>query len=213
VAFRPDRSGFIETAHPYVERIDGRVMADWCTAAAHVIPKGSPCYIETTVDAGRTAGTRPVRCSSVAPGIRTTEAPTKGLSTFNNMAFGLAVYASQCGLSTPHARLASSRWSDTTGRAFHPQGSNERFQGPYNISSPIPKLAWRNRIDRSVGEPRCARRCRRTEARSSQPTAVCATDPCRIACASATYLSPASRVLRRHLMRGIPTRPSRNQIG
>jgi hypothetical protein len=51
-----------------------------------------------------------------------------GLSTLNSMAFGLAVYASQCGLLPHHARLASSCWSDSTGRAFHPHGSAERFQ-------------------------------------------------------------------------------------
>ena len=83
-----------------------------------------PC----SVDAGRTAGTRPLRCRSMAPGMRTAKAPTKGLSTLNSMAFGLAVYASQCGLPRPDARLASGRWSDATGRAFHPQGSDERFQ-------------------------------------------------------------------------------------
>lgn len=44
-----------------------------------------------------------------------------------------------------HARLASGRWSGVTGRAFHPQGSDERFQ--INSSS-FPKLAWRNRCDR-----------------------------------------------------------------
>jgi hypothetical protein len=78
-------------------------------------------------------------------------------------------YASQCELPTPHARLVSSRWSDTTGRAFDPQGSNKRFQGAYSISSPFPKLAWRNRIDRSIGEPPCARRCRRPGARKTAP--------------------------------------------
>ena len=51
-----------------------------------------------------------------------------GLSTLNSMAFGLAVYASQGGLPHHHARLASGRWSGATGRAFHPQGSDERFQ-------------------------------------------------------------------------------------
>ena len=51
-----------------------------------------------------------------------------GLSKLNSMAFGLAVYASQGWLPRPHARLASGRWSGATGRAFHPQGSNERFQ-------------------------------------------------------------------------------------
>jgi hypothetical protein len=106
----------------------------------------SPC----SVDAGRTARTRPLRCSSAAPGIRTAKAPAKGLSTLNSMAFGLAVYASQCGLPTPHARLASSRWSDSTGRAFRPQGSDERFQSVSYISSSSPKLTWRNLIDRSI---------------------------------------------------------------
>ena len=79
-------------------------------------------------DAGRTAYTRPLRCSSVALGISKAKAPTKGLSTLNSMAFGLAVYASQCGLPQPHARLASSCWSGSTGRASHPKGSDERFQ-------------------------------------------------------------------------------------
>ncbi len=44
------------------------------------------------------------------------------------MAFGLAVYASPRGSPQRDARLASSCWSDTTGRAFHPQGSYERFR-------------------------------------------------------------------------------------
>src|SRR5262249_53156730 len=104
----------------------------------------SPC----SVDAGRIAGTRPWRCRGAAPGIRKARAPTKGLSTLKSMAFGLAVYASQCGLPTPHARLDSSCWSDSTGRAFHPQGSDERFQSVTYISSSSPKLACRNRIDR-----------------------------------------------------------------
>jgi hypothetical protein len=77
-----------------------------------------PC----SVDAGRTAGTRPVQCRSVAPGIRTAKAPAKGLSTLNSMAFGLAVYASPRRLPYYDARLASGRWSGATGRAF-PAGS------------------------------------------------------------------------------------------
>ncbi len=79
-------------------------------------------------DAGRTTYTRPLRCSSVALGISKAKAPTKGLSTLNSTAFGLAVYASQDGLPRHHARLASGRWSGATGRAFHPQDSDERFQ-------------------------------------------------------------------------------------
>src|SRR5262249_39336855 len=74
-------------------------------------------------------------------------------------------------------RLASSRWSDSTGRVFHPQGSNERFQSVSYISFSFPKLAWRNLMGRSVGRSPCARRsdrprlprlnrlrCRRTDA-------------------------------------------------
>ena len=52
-------------------------------------------------DAGRTAGTRPLQCRGVALGHRTAKAPARGLSTLNSMAFGLAVYASQCRLPCP----------------------------------------------------------------------------------------------------------------
>ena len=101
-------------------------------------------------DADRTACTRPVRSSNMAPAGRTTKAPAKGLSTLNSMAFGLAVYASQHGLPRHHARLASGRWSDATGRASHPQGSVERFQFCFLTSHPpFPSFAWRNRPDRS----------------------------------------------------------------
>jgi hypothetical protein len=106
----------------------------------------SPC----SVDAGRTAITRPLRCRSAAPGITKARAPTRGLSTLNSMAFGLAVRASRCGLPAPRAGLASSCWSGSTGRAFHPQGPDERFRRVYDISSSSPKLAWRNGIDRSI---------------------------------------------------------------
>jgi len=104
----------------------------------------SPC----SVDAGRTAGTRPLRCSSVAPGDRTAKAPAKGLSTLNSMAFGLAVYAPQCGLPTPHARLASGRWSGAAGRVFHPQGSTERYQSSLLHLIPLSQASCRNRSDR-----------------------------------------------------------------
>jgi len=79
-------------------------------------------------DSGRTACVRPLQRSSVAPGMQKAEAPTKGLSELNSMAFGLAVYASWSELPQYHATLASSCWSSSTGRDFHPQGSDERFQ-------------------------------------------------------------------------------------
>jgi len=71
---------------------------------------------------------RPIGCCHVAPGMKKAKAPTMGLSELNSMAFGLAVYASQCGLLQPHARLASGCSSGSTRRAFHPQNSDERFQ-------------------------------------------------------------------------------------
>ena len=82
----------------------------------------------------------------MAPAMRTAKAPCElSISELNSMAFGLAVYASQDGLPRHHARLASGRWSSATGRAFHPQGSNERFQSCLLTShSPFPSLAWRN---------------------------------------------------------------------
>ena len=74
------------------------------------------------------------------------KAPTKGLSRLNSMAFGLAVYASQGRLLRPHARLASGCWSGSPGRAFHPQGSNERFQDCFLTSlSSSPKLCLAQR--------------------------------------------------------------------
>ena len=101
-------------------------------------------------DAGMTAGTRPLQCRGVAPGHRTAKAPARGLSALHSMASGLAVYASPDGLPRLGAKLASSRWSDATGRAFHPQGPNRRFQSVFVISSSFSKLAWRNRCGRSA---------------------------------------------------------------
>lgn len=69
-----------------------------------------------------------IKCRSVALASGIAKAPTKGLSTLNSMAFGLAVYASPDELPTFDVRLASGRWSVSTRRAFHPQDSCERFQ-------------------------------------------------------------------------------------
>jgi len=93
--------------------------------------------------------TRPLRCSRVTPGMRKAKVPTKGLSTLNSMAFGLAVYASQCGLPSPHARLASGRWSGVTGRAFHPQDSAERFPSCFLHLIPLSQASCRNLIRRA----------------------------------------------------------------
>ena len=115
-----------------------------CREANRVLPSswGTPSVrLRMFFDSGRTACTRPIWSSSMALGMRKTKAPTTSLSKLNSMAFGLAVYASWCGLLQPHARLPSSRWSDAAGWAFHPQGSYERFQsGLLTCSSSSPKL-------------------------------------------------------------------------
>ena len=65
----------------------------------------------------------------MAPAMEKAKAPCDlSISKLNSMAFGLAVYASPDGLPAYDARLASGRWSSSTGRAFHPQDSYERFQ-------------------------------------------------------------------------------------
>ena len=98
-------------------------------------------------DAGRTACTRPYSAAAWPLVIERQRLPRLGLSTLNSMAFGLAVYASQCGLLQHHARLASSCWSGSTGRASHPQGSDERFQSCKLHLIPLSQASWHNHID------------------------------------------------------------------
>jgi hypothetical protein len=45
VAFSPERTAFLADGWPYVTKIDGRDVADWCRAAAALVPKGSPQYV------------------------------------------------------------------------------------------------------------------------------------------------------------------------
>jgi len=88
--------------------------------------------------------TRPVRCSRVAPGMRKAKAPTKGLSTLNSMAFGLAVYASQCGSPTPHARLASGCWLGFAGWLLTTGFLRKVSRHDAMSRPPSPSFAWRN---------------------------------------------------------------------
>ena len=71
---------------------------------------------------------RPLRHADAAPALTTTKAPALQLSRLNHTASALAVYASKAGLPRHHARLASGCWPDSSGRAFHPQGSYKGFQ-------------------------------------------------------------------------------------
>ncbi len=111
-----------------VTRYSGRDIAEETTGSPKFLGNPNCPFAHVLTDPGRTACTRPLRCSNMALGMPTAKAPTIGLSKLNSMAFGLAVYASQGGLPQPDAKLASGRWSGATGRAFHPQGSDERFQ-------------------------------------------------------------------------------------
>ena len=87
-----------------------------------------------------------VQDRGMAPGKGTPKAPARNrLSKLDGMAFGLAVYASQRRLPGRHARLASRCGSGSPGRAFHPQGSAERFPECYPyIFPPFPSLPGAN---------------------------------------------------------------------
>ncbi len=80
----PSRPGVVRPAlHPGIYRGDMLVLpSSWGISIVRLHMFQS--------DAGRTACTRPLRCSSVALGISKAKAPTKGLSKLNSMAFGLA---------------------------------------------------------------------------------------------------------------------------
>jgi hypothetical protein len=45
IAFIPDRVAFLADGFPYITKIDGRNITDWCEAAAVIVPKGSAQYI------------------------------------------------------------------------------------------------------------------------------------------------------------------------
>jgi len=45
VALKSDRSGLVDSAHPYLTRIDGRPVSDWIRDAEPWVPKGSPAYM------------------------------------------------------------------------------------------------------------------------------------------------------------------------
>ena len=45
VAFTPDRRAFLADGFPFITRIDGKDILEWCEAAAALVSKGSPQYI------------------------------------------------------------------------------------------------------------------------------------------------------------------------
>lgn len=44
VAFNQERTAFLADGSPFLTQLDGRDIADWCKAAAVLVPKGSPQY-------------------------------------------------------------------------------------------------------------------------------------------------------------------------
>ena len=45
IAFKPDRTAFLDDGFPYLAQIDGSDTSEWCAAAAVIVPKGSPQYL------------------------------------------------------------------------------------------------------------------------------------------------------------------------
>ena len=45
VAFDPAHKAFLADGFPFVTRIDGKDVAEWCAMAATMVPKGSPQYV------------------------------------------------------------------------------------------------------------------------------------------------------------------------
>ena len=133
-ASAPPRPGVVHPVSPAGKspRKRQELPSSWGTSKLSVCP--------CSVDSGGTACTRPLRRRSMALGISTAKAPTKGLSKLNSMAFGLAVYASQDGLPRPTQDSLPA-----AGQAL-PDGLSTRkvpmkgFRVASYISSPFPKL-------------------------------------------------------------------------
>ena len=45
IAFSPERSAFLADGFPFLTKIDGKHVAEWCTTAAVLVPRGSPQYV------------------------------------------------------------------------------------------------------------------------------------------------------------------------
>ena len=122
-----------------ISQVPGRPQSSVCTCSSTPARRLAPDQV--TLDA-------PDFRATAWPLLRERQRLSRknNLSKLNYMAFGLAVYASRCWLPEHHAKLASGRWSDATGRASHPQGHNRKFQ-IHVMSIILPRQAsWRNTI-------------------------------------------------------------------
>ena len=82
----------------------------------------------------------PKRRCTTAPATGNTRAPALVISELNSMALGFAVYASQRGLPRRRARLASSRWLNSPGRASTRRVPARGFRSASYITTSSPKL-------------------------------------------------------------------------
>ena len=136
-----------------VRRRGQELVTRWLRPGISEETTGSPKFLgnldcpfaHVLTDAGRTACTRPLRCSSVALGPPSAKAPTIGLSTLNSTAFGLAVYASQGGLLRPTQDSLPVAGQALLDGLFTRKVPMKGFRVVVYISSSSPKLAWRNR--------------------------------------------------------------------
>ena len=99
----------------------------------------------------RIRGSEPrVNVPGMAPAPKTTRAPTVGISGLDHTAFGLAVYASQCGLpATTQDSLP------VAGPSFTGRDSTRRVPMKCSHSILLIRASWRDLLERIAKDPRC----------------------------------------------------------
>jgi hypothetical protein len=112
---------------------------------------GTPMHARPALRPRWECGIRPLRCRTVAGSSCRDTAPTRLLlSGLHHTAHGLAVYASQGGLSLHHARLASGRWPGITGRGWLPAGSQLKVSITSSCVPPSPSCPAHARLSRGA---------------------------------------------------------------
>ena len=129
-----------------VEREPQGVPSSWGTPTVPTPCSSTPAGPATPSHEVRRRGPRSIKDEG---------SPRVVLSGLHSTAWALAVYASSSPLPGRDARLASGRWPGSTGWACLPTGFLRKVsEGSRYISSPFPKLAWRNNRSRAEGDKR-----------------------------------------------------------
>ena len=129
-----------------VEREPQGVPSSWGTPTVPTPCSSTPAGPATPSHEVRRRGPRSIKDEG---------SPRVVLSGLHSTAWALAVYASSSPLPGRDARLASGRWPGSTGWACLPTGFLRKVsEGSRYISSPFPKLAWRNNRSRAGGNKR-----------------------------------------------------------